>query len=103
MHGRGVFAIRPIAHGERFETNLLFRVAAAERRHLDQTSLHDHYFEHADDAYIALGPISLLNHDDWPNADFELDAEAMQISLVAQRAIAVDEEVTIHYGVDPWW
>ncbi len=103
LHGRGVFTTRPIALGERFEVNPVFRIDAAERRHLDQTALHDHYFEHERDAYIALGPISLLNHDDDPNADFELDVEALEISLVARRPIERDEEVTIHYGVEPWW
>lgn len=103
VHGRGVFATRLITPGERFETNPVFRVAADERPHLDETSLHDHYFEFAGDAYIALGAISLLNHDEDPNAEFELDAPALEITLIAQRTIGVGEEVTIHYGVEPWW
>lgn len=103
LHGRGVFTTRPIELGERFVVDPVFRIEAAERPHLDQTALHDHYFEHERDAYIALGPISLLNHDDDPNADFELDVHALEISLVARRPIERGEEVTIHYGVEPWW
>lgn len=103
VHGRGVFASRTIASGEVFCTNPLFRIPSHEREFLDQTSLYDHYFEFEDDAYIALGPISFLNHEEEPCADFQLDVEALTISLTARRSIAVQEEISIHYGVEPWW
>ena len=103
LHGRGIFARRPIDAGERFCANHLFRIPADEREFLDRTSLYDHYFEHDDDAFIALGPVSFLNHDEHPNADFELDAERLQIVLVAQVPILANEEITIHYGTEPWW
>lgn len=103
VHGRGVFATKIINPGEVFCTNPLFRIPAEEREFLDQTSLYDHYFEFEDDAYIALGPISFLNHEEQPCADFELDVEALTISLTARRTIAANEEISIHYGVEPWW
>ena len=103
VHGRGVFATRSIAEGELICANELFRVPADERQFLDRTSLYDHYFEYEDDAYIALGPVSFLNHEDNPNADFELDTEHLTIELTARRQIAENEEVSIHYGVEPWW
>ncbi len=103
VHGRGVFARRYIEPGERFCVNPLFRIPSEERRFLDQTALYDHYFEHDDDAFIALGPISFLNHEDQPNADFELDSELLQITLLAVQPIASGEEISIHYGTEPWW
>jgi SET domain-containing protein len=103
VHGRGVFARRFIAAGERFCVNPLFRIPSRERRFLDQTALYDHYFEYNDDAFIALGPITFLNHQEQPNADFELDSEELQITLRAVNAIAPGEEISIHYGTEPWW
>ncbi|MBT8239715.1 MAG: SET domain-containing protein-lysine N-methyltransferase [Acidimicrobiia bacterium] len=103
LHGRGVFAGRSIAVGERFCVNHLFRIASEEREFLDQTALYDHYFEFEDDAFIALGPVTFLNHADMPNADFRLDAELLEIALVALRPIVAHEEITIHYGTEPWW
>ena len=103
VHGRGVFASRSIPLGEVFCTNHLFRIPAYEREFLDQTSLYDHYFEFEDDAFIALGPVSFLNHEEQPSADFQLDVDELIVSLTAIRPIAVGEEISIHYGVDPWW
>ncbi len=103
VHGRGVFASRFIPKGERFTVDPLFRVPADEREFLDNTALYDHYFEYDDDAFIALGPISFLNHEEHPNADFELDSELLEIALLALRPIARGEEISIHYGTEPWW
>lgn len=103
VHGRGVFAIRAIESGEQFCTNPLFRIPAKEREFLDQTSLYDHYFEFEEDAYIAFGAVSFLNHDEEPAADFELNIDDLTITLTARRDIRGGEEVTIHYGVPPWW
>ncbi len=103
LHGRGVFATRPIDAGEIFCTNSLFRIPSQEREFLDQTSLYDHYFEFEDDAYIAFGAISFLNHEDDPAADFFLDIDTLTISLSARREIKPGDEISIHYGVEPWW
>ncbi|MFW2382153.1 MAG: SET domain-containing protein-lysine N-methyltransferase, partial [Acidimicrobiales bacterium] len=83
--------------------NQLFRIPSHEREFLDQTSLYDHYFEFGEDAFIALGPVSFLNHDDEPNAEFDLDAERLEIALISLQPIAPREEITIHYGTEPWW
>ncbi|NNE95554.1 MAG: SET domain-containing protein-lysine N-methyltransferase [Acidimicrobiales bacterium] len=103
LHGKGVFATRSIEQGERFCRNHLFRIPAHQREFLDQTDLYDHYFEFDRDAFIALGSVSFLNHDEDPNADFDLDADQLVITLVAERDIAAGEEITIHYGTEPWW
>ncbi len=103
VHGRGVFAVRSVEAGQQLCENHLFRVPFEEREFLDQTSLYDHYFEFEDDAYIALGPISFLNHHENPSADFQLDADLLMITLTATRPIEANEEITIHYGTEPWW
>ncbi len=52
---------------------------------------------------IALGVISLLNHSDAPNADFDLDIPNRAIRLFAKRDIAPGEELSIDYGIPLWF
>jgi hypothetical protein len=52
---------------------------------------------------VALGMISLINHSDAPNADFELDIPNRAIRLFATADIAEGDEITIDYGIPLWF
>ena len=72
--GRGVFARRPIAAGEVFETAPVLVVPAAEWSSIEKTVFFDYTFEwgwEGETAAIALGYGSLYNHSYTPNARYE--------------------------------
>ena len=47
---------------------------------------------------LAMGPVSFCNHSAEPNCDFAVDADAGELTLIARRPIAQNEEITIDYG-----
>lgn len=52
---------------------------------------------------VALGLISLCNHSESPNSDYEFDYENNVIVWRALRDIGPGEEVTLHYKVPIWF
>lgn len=101
--GRGVFANRGFAAGERIEWVPVLVIPHAQLPYLDRTVLRDYYFAWgADgrDGAIALGFGSLYNHSYQPNARFELTGE-QAVALVALRPISPDEEITVNYHGAP--
>lgn len=52
---------------------------------------------------VALGLISLCNHSETPNSDYEFDYANNVIVWRALRDIAPGEEVTLHYKVPIWF
>lgn len=108
--GRGVFAAEPIAAGSTVEVCPVIVLPAGDRERVHASRLHDYYFTWEPDGAtaIALGYGSLYNHDDRPNADYEMDFAAETIAVRAVRDIAAGEEVCVDYtdGVDRstlWW
>ncbi|MBA2283175.1 MAG: SET domain-containing protein-lysine N-methyltransferase [Actinomycetota bacterium] len=106
--GRGVFAAEPIAAGEVVEVAPVLVVEADEIEALNGTALRDHWYGWGDDgdAAVGLGHASLYNHAADPSCDYEAHDTIDALVLVARRAIAVDEELTIDYtggGVNELW
>lgn len=89
QHGRGVFAARPIAAGE---VILEFSGAVMTRAQVRED---DYHLQIDEDRYLgASGQADdYVNHSCEPNAGFN-----GSLQLVAQRDIAVDEEVTWDYS-----
>ena len=52
---------------------------------------------------VALGLISLCNHSETPNSDYEFDYEGSLILWRAIRTIRPGEEVRLHYKVPIWF
>ncbi len=52
---------------------------------------------------IALGLISLCNHNFTPNSDYEFDYDENYLIWRALRDIEEGEEITIHYKVPIWF
>jgi SET domain-containing protein len=107
--GRGVFAGEPIAAGSLIEAAPVIIVPAAHCAALDRTVLHDYYFHWDGDpdgegrGAVALGLVSLCNHDARPRARVSRNFADRTLELIALTAIAPGEEVTIDYGCALWF
>jgi SET domain-containing protein len=107
--GRGVFAAAPIAAGAVIEQAPVVIVPQKERPLLDQTILHDYYFQWSDGpegegpGAVALGLVSLCNHSPRPNARAQRNPARKTLDLLALSPIAAGEEITIDYNCTLWF
>jgi SET domain len=107
--GRGVIASQRIAAGIVFETAPVvpYRTECG-RDEMPDRSLppeladlpHDWDEEHG---CLVFSPMQFANHSDSPNAKFIPNIEALTMTYTALRDIEAGEEVTIDYGIPPWW
>lgn len=106
IHGRGVFASRPIPGGAQFHTAHLLVFGTDQHAALQQTVASHYVFHFSDDPEggdatitgLAMSPISFINHARNANCAFAIDKTAEQVSFTARRDIAAGEELTIDYG-----
>jgi uncharacterized protein len=103
--GRGVFARTPIAAGALLETAPIILVPAGECAPLDQTILHDYYFDWDGEGRgaVALGLVSLCNHSRRPKARVRRNYTCETLDLIALTPIAAGEEITIDYKCPLWF
>lgn len=102
LHGLGVFAARKMAAGELVECCPALVCPAGDEALLEETALRGLYFTWRNDAVaVALGFGSLYNHSWRPNARYELKHRARLVHILAVRAIAEGEEITINYTGHP--
>ena len=105
VHGKGVFAARPIAKGERIieYTGEIITWKEAQRRHPHDPAQPNHtFYFHIDDQYVidALyggNSSRWINHSCDPNC--EADEEDGRIFITALRDIAPGEELNYDYGL----
>jgi len=105
VHGKGVFALRPIAAGERIIEYVgeVLTWAAAQKRHPHDPSDPNHtFFFHIDDKHVidaAVGGNAArwINHACEPNC--EADEDGGRIFIDALRDIAPGEELFYDYGL----
>jgi len=99
--GRGVFSSEPIAAGTTIENSPVIVLSREEQVLLDQTLLHDYIFIWGPDekeCCVALGYLSLYNHDYQSNAEYVMDFSSSTILITAVRRIKKDEEIFINYN-----
>ena len=104
IHGKGVFALRPIAKGERIieYTGRVITWKQAERRppH-DEDDPHHTFFFHIDDKRVidggTGGSAKWINHSCGPNC--EADEEDGRVWIKALRDIKPGEELNYDYGL----
>lgn len=113
--GRGVVAVRDIPKRAVIERAPVLIIPNKDRAAVDRTIVFTYVFmwEHGtveQELYngegrvaIALGLISLLNHDYHPNAEFIRHIDELEIEIRALRNIRAGEEVTIDYQMDLWF
>jgi len=76
----------------------------AERKAVEKTMLSDYVFnwgEKWDTACLALGFLSLYNHDYSANCSYEMDFENKLMGIKTVRRIKKGEELCINYNGDP--
>lgn len=74
---------------------------AEERILLDRTLLHDYIFlwgKNESACCVALGYLSIYNHDYQSNAEYEMDFAASVIRITTVRAVNSGEEIFINYN-----
>ena len=99
--GRGVFAADDISAGTTIEISPVIVMEAADRAQLDQTKLHDYIFEWNPDARqccVGLGYISIYNHANPSNCEYEMDFENDLMEIKTIRDIQSGEELFINYN-----
>lgn len=99
--GRGVFSSENLTAGTIIEIAPVIVLSAEERVLLDQTRLHDYIFlwgTNETQCCMALGYVSIYNHDYRSNAEYEMDFETDTIRIKTVRNINKGEEVFINYN-----
>jgi hypothetical protein len=101
--GRGVFTDEEIEAGTVIEVAPVIVMSDADRQKLDETLLHDYIFEWGEDSNeccMALGYVPVYNHSYASNCEYEMDYEAMTITVTTMRRINAGEELFINYNGD---
>ena len=105
--GKGVFTKKPIAANTLIEVAPVIILDTQDRLLVEKTKLFYYIFEWGEDAkqgVIALGYVSMYNHESPSNCEYEMDYEAETIAIRTMRDIEAGEELTINYsaGWDDW-
>jgi hypothetical protein len=101
QRGRGVFTTESIPAGTTIEIAPVIVLNPSERAVVDSTLLHDYIFEWGVDekqAAVALGYVSIYNHNVDANCKYEMDFDHKTIQIQTIREVAVDEELCINYN-----
>jgi hypothetical protein len=99
--GRGVFTSKNLASGSLIEISPVIVMSSEERIILDQTLLHDYIFlwgKEEAQCCLALGYVSIYNHNYLSNAEYEMDFETYTIRIKTVRDIKKGEEIFINYN-----
>jgi uncharacterized protein len=99
--GRGVFTSKNLKTGDLIETSPVIVMNSEEKNLLDKTLLHDYIFlwgKNETECCIALGYLSIYNHDYKSNAEYEMDFLKSVIRIRTVRNIKKREEIFINYN-----
>ncbi|XZF16027.1 SET domain-containing protein [Chitinophagaceae bacterium MMS25-I14] len=102
--GRGVFSLNDLPADTVIEVSPVIVMTNEDRKHLDQTLLHDYIFEWTPEGELkccmALGYISVYNHSYASNCEYFMDYDRDSITIKTVREIKAGEELTINYNGD---
>ncbi len=99
--GRGVFTGEDLLKGTLVEASPVIVLGKEERILLDQTLLHDYIFlwgKSKLQCCMALGYLSLYNHDYQANCDYEMEFDEAIIRITTVRDVKKGEELCINYN-----
>lgn len=106
VHGKGVFAVAPIAAGKRIieYTGPIITWKEAQKRHPHNPDEPNHtFFFHIDDKRVIDGlnggSAKWINHACDPNCEADEDDEAGRVFITALRDIEPGEELNYDYGL----
>ncbi len=101
--GRGVFALTAIEKDTIIEIAPVVVMSGEDRRHIDQTLLHDYIFEWGEKGIqccMAMGYVPLYNHSYESNCEYEMNFRKELITVRTVRRIKKGEELFINYNGD---
>ena len=101
--GRGIFALNDIEDQTLIEISPVVELSAADTKLIHKTKLHDYYFSWGEDqkgSAIALGYLSIYNHEVDCNCSYEADFKHNSIKITTRRLIPAGTELTINYNMD---
>lgn len=102
--GRGIFTTQNIPSGTVVEISPVLVFTSKERKDIEKTKLFDYIFEWGitrKKACMALGYVSLYNHEYASNCDYEMDFESNLMTIRTVKRIKKGEELSINYNADP--
>lgn len=102
--GRGVFATDNIQPGTVIEVSPVIVLTAKERKIIEQTKLFDYLFEWGKNkkmGCVALGYVSVYNHDYSSNCEYDMDFENRTIKITTVKAVKKGEELFVNYNAEP--
>lgn len=108
IHGRGVYAARDLAKGERvieYKGELIGWKECERRPPSDPDDPHHTFFfslsdgKHVIDAAVGGNAARWINHSCNPNCETEEDDDARRVFVVTRRAIKAGEELNYDYGL----
>lgn len=102
--GLGVFATEQIEEGTLIEVSPVILLSPEDTKKIDETHLYNYYFSWGEDqksSAIALGYVSLYNHQVDANCIYETYFEDKVIKIITRKSIQKGEELTINYHHDP--
>jgi len=102
--GRGVFTTQDIPAGTIVEISPVIVLTAKERKTIEQTRLFDYIFEWGvsrKKGCIALGYVSLYNHEYSANCDYDMDYGTNLMTIRTVKPIKTGDELSINYNADP--
>ncbi len=100
---RGVFTTTRFPAGMVIEMSPVIVFDAEQRKMLEQTDFYNYIFEWGDDGVqccVALGYISLYNHQSPANCEYVMYFEERLIKITTMQAVGKGEELTINYSTD---
>jgi uncharacterized protein len=101
--GRGVFTREAIGENTIIEVAPVIVLSGEDRRHIDQTLLHDYIFEWGPtqtQCCMALGYVPLYNHSYNSNCEYEMNFLKEIITVKTIRPVKAGEELFINYNGD---
>lgn len=102
--GRGIFTTKNLRTNTVVEMSPVIVLNSRERKTVEDTRLGNYIFEWGNtkkQGCIALGYVSLYNHDYAANCVYEMDYDHHMITIRAVRDIRKGEELFINYNADP--
>lgn len=102
--GRGVFTKENIKANTVIEISPVIALSVNDRAIVEQTKLFDYIFEWGKSkrlCCVALGYVSLYNHDYEANCRYWMDYEENSMTIETVREIKKGEELTINYNAEP--
>ncbi|TCJ17439.1 SET domain-containing protein-lysine N-methyltransferase [Flaviaesturariibacter flavus] len=102
--GRGMFTDMAMKPHTLVEVAPVIVLPARQRRHIDETLLHDYIFEWGKSrtqCCMALGYVSLYNHAYDANCEYEMHYPEQLILIRTVRAVKKGEELFINYNGVP--